>query len=118
MYRFVGSEGSAAIQVDGTLQVNNGHALRAVALQGLGIIPQPEILVAALVEVPEADMRLSAVQGPVWWIADLRWHGVVLDSDRVGFASEGDRHPLSQATQMPGTAILRNRCGLTVALSG
>ena len=46
VWRFAGSAGEAAIPIDGNLRVNNGQALRAAALEDLGIILQPEILVA------------------------------------------------------------------------
>ncbi|WP_428488355.1 LysR substrate-binding domain-containing protein [Rhodopila sp.] len=46
VWRFAGPEGDVAIQVGGSLRVNNGQALRAAALEHLGIILQPEILVA------------------------------------------------------------------------
>ncbi len=46
LWRFNGPEGEIRVQVSGTLRVNNGIALRAAALEHLGIILQPEILVA------------------------------------------------------------------------
>ena len=46
IWRFAGPEGDVAIEVGGTLRVNNGQALRAAALEDLGVILQPEIVVA------------------------------------------------------------------------
>ena len=46
VWRFAGPEGDVAIKVGGTLRVNNGQALRAAALEHVGVILQPEILVA------------------------------------------------------------------------
>ena len=46
VWRFVGPQGNVAIPVGGTLRVNNGQALRAAALQHLGVILQPEVLLA------------------------------------------------------------------------
>lgn len=43
-WTFEGLEGSVSVEVHGPLVVNMGHALRAAALNGLGIILQPRIL--------------------------------------------------------------------------
>ena len=45
-WRLSGSDGEHIVEVDLVLQVNNGEALRMAALNGLGIIMQPEILLA------------------------------------------------------------------------
>ncbi len=46
LWRFNGPGGEILVQVSGTLRVDNGIALRAAALEHLGIILQPDILVA------------------------------------------------------------------------
>ncbi len=46
VWRFAGPEGEVAIQIRGTLRVNNGQALRAAALEHVGVILQPDIMVA------------------------------------------------------------------------
>lgn len=45
-WRMTGPEGDARIDVAGRVRVNNGQALRVAALNGLGIIMQPEALLA------------------------------------------------------------------------
>lgn len=45
-WRLIGPEGSESVNIKGRLQANNGQALRMAALQGLGIIMQPEVLVS------------------------------------------------------------------------
>ena len=45
-WRMTGGDGTKTVQVSGTIQVNNGQALRVAALNGLGIAMQPEILLA------------------------------------------------------------------------
>lgn len=45
-WRFAGAEGDVAVPIDGSLRVNNGQALRAAAVAHLGVILQPEIVVA------------------------------------------------------------------------
>lgn len=45
-WRLIGPEGSETVSIKGRLQANNGQALRMAALQGLGIIMQPEVLVS------------------------------------------------------------------------
>ena len=46
MWRFSGRGSEIAIQASGSLRVNNGQALRAAALAHVGVILQPEILMA------------------------------------------------------------------------
>ena len=46
VWRFSGRGSELAIQASGSLRVNNGQALRAAALAHVGVILQPEILVA------------------------------------------------------------------------
>lgn len=43
-WRMTNDEGSASIRVSGAIQVNNGQAIRVAALNGLGIVLQPEVL--------------------------------------------------------------------------
>ncbi len=45
-WRFTGNGGEATIGISGNLRVNSGQALRAAALEGIGIVMQPEFLVA------------------------------------------------------------------------
>lgn len=45
-WRFAGDNGEEAVSVSGNLRVNSGQALRAAALEGIGIVMQPDILVA------------------------------------------------------------------------
>lgn len=47
---FFSAEGASKVAVQGPLLVNSGHALCAVAREGLGIIMQPEALVAPDIE--------------------------------------------------------------------
>lgn len=44
IWPFSGPSGETEIQVNGNLQINNGEALRTAALNGLGIILQPRLL--------------------------------------------------------------------------
>ncbi len=46
LWRFSGEGGEVAVGVNGNLRINSGPALRAAALQGIGIVMQPEIVVA------------------------------------------------------------------------
>ncbi len=46
LWRFNGPEGEIAVEVSGTLRVNNGQAARVAALEHLGIILQPEIILS------------------------------------------------------------------------
>ena len=41
-----GADGAAQVRITGTLRTNNGDALRAAALSGLGVIYQPSFLVS------------------------------------------------------------------------
>ena len=45
-WRFTGGDGEAAVGVGGNLRINSGQALRAAALEGIGVVMQPDILVA------------------------------------------------------------------------
>ena len=45
-WRFAGEDGEEAVSVSGNLRINSGQALRAAALEGIGIVMQPDILVA------------------------------------------------------------------------
>lgn len=44
-WRFVGPEGPVSVRISGTMEANNGEALRAAALRGQGIILQPSFIV-------------------------------------------------------------------------
>ena len=46
MWRFRGADGEVAIDVKGSLRANSGEALRNVALNGVGIVLQPALVVA------------------------------------------------------------------------
>lgn len=46
LWRFTNGRGSTSVAINGSLRINNGPALRAAALEGLGIVMQPELLVA------------------------------------------------------------------------
>ena len=45
-WRFAGADGEETVNVRGNLRINSGQALRAAALEGIGIVMQPDILVA------------------------------------------------------------------------
>lgn len=45
-WRMTGHDGTTSIHVPSTIQVNNGQAIRVAALNGLGIVMQPEVLIA------------------------------------------------------------------------
>jgi hypothetical protein len=45
-WRMTNDEGSASVQVSCAIQVNNGQAIRVAALNGLGVVMQPEVLMA------------------------------------------------------------------------
>ncbi len=45
-WRFTDGESSREVEIKGNLRVNNGQALRTAALRGMGIIMQPEVLLA------------------------------------------------------------------------
>ena len=46
LWRFKGGGGDVAVGVSGNLRINNGPALRAAALEGIGIVMQPAVVVA------------------------------------------------------------------------
>ena len=46
LWRFRNAGGDAAIGVSGNLRINSGPALRAAALEGIGIVMQPDLVVA------------------------------------------------------------------------
>ncbi|WP_025038067.1 LysR family transcriptional regulator [Bradyrhizobium sp. DOA9] len=64
-----GAEGEIRVQVNGTLRANNGDALRAATLSGLGLARQPTFIIAddlrsgALVTLPldQPEIQTSAV---------------------------------------------------------
>ncbi|MES0151221.1 LysR family transcriptional regulator [Mesorhizobium sp. M0012] len=45
-WRMIGEEGTSRVRVSGMIQVNNGQAIRVAALNGLGVVMQPEVLLA------------------------------------------------------------------------
>ena len=45
-WRFTGNGDEVTVSIDGNLRVNSGQALRTAALEGIGIVMQPEFLVA------------------------------------------------------------------------
>lgn len=45
-WRFIDGDNSSDVEIKGNLRVNNGQALRTAALRGMGIIMQPEVLLA------------------------------------------------------------------------
>ena len=45
-WRLTGPDGTVSIRVPSTIQVDSGQAMRSAALNGLGIVMQPEILLA------------------------------------------------------------------------
>ena len=45
-WRFVGPGDEVAVDVGGNLRINSGQALRAAALAGIGLVMQPDVLVA------------------------------------------------------------------------
>lgn len=45
-WRFTNGDGTSNVEIKGNLRVNNGQALRTAALRGMGIIMQPEVLLA------------------------------------------------------------------------
>jgi len=69
-WRFTTEDGAHdLVHVQGTMSVNNGHALRSAALSGLGIIFQPESLVRAYLEsgklvwiLPQKTIHVSPLQ--------------------------------------------------------
>ena len=76
-WRFIGEDGTTvSVQVPAKLQVNNGQALRVAAMSGLGIIKQPEVLLAGDVaagrlvrllegwEVPSRPMHIVYLRDP------------------------------------------------------
>ena len=46
LWRFEGEDDNVAIGISGNLRINSGPALRAAALEGIGIVMQPKIVVA------------------------------------------------------------------------
>lgn len=46
LWRFEGEGDNVAIDISGNLRINSGPALRAAALEGIGIVMQPKIVVA------------------------------------------------------------------------
>lgn len=45
-WRMTGPEGTVSVKVPSTIQVDSGQAVRSAALNGLGIVMQPEVLLA------------------------------------------------------------------------
>ncbi len=45
-WRLAGTDGEVAVAINGRLRINSGQALRAAALEGIGIVMQPDILVS------------------------------------------------------------------------
>ena len=45
-WRFAGNGGEVAVNVGGSLRINSGQALRVAALEGIGIVMQPDVLVS------------------------------------------------------------------------
>ncbi|WP_066818012.1 LysR family transcriptional regulator [Sphingomonas mali] len=75
-WRLVGADGERVVPISLTLAVNSGEALRMAALSGLGIIMQPEVLVAQ-------DLRTGGLV-PVLedYASDVRPTHVLLHPDR------------------------------------
>ena len=76
-WRFSQAGQTQTVQVQGRFTVNNGQALRMVALEGLGIIMQPELLLAEDVAAGRlvrilADHELPSRPMPVVYLADRR----------------------------------------------
>ncbi len=66
-----GPRGEVSVAVQGSLRANNGDVLREAALAGMGIILQPDFLVADAL----ADGRLERVL-PDWEVAPIGIHAV------------------------------------------
>lgn len=73
-----GPQGRETVEVKGRLRVNNGQALRMAALGGLGIIMQPEVLLAE-------DLRVGRLQRvlPDYEAASRPMHVVYLPDRRL-----------------------------------
>jgi DNA-binding transcriptional LysR family regulator len=76
VWRLRKSEQVESVQVKGRFTVNNGQALRMAAVEGLGIIMQPEILVGADIEAGSLVRILPDHEPP------LRPMHIVYHSDR------------------------------------
>lgn len=74
---FEGPEGTEAVQVSGPLVANMGHALRAAALAGLGLILQPRILLQPDID---AGRLVSLLPG---WRHSARPMHVLTPPDRL-----------------------------------
>lgn len=70
-WRFARDGGTVAVKVAGNLQANNGDALRAAAAGGLGVVYQPDFILAADLE----DGRLERLL-PDWTTPELPVHAV------------------------------------------
>lgn len=75
-WRLVGPDGERIVPIEPTLTANSGEALRMAALSGLGIIMQPEVLLAQ-------DLRAGGLV-PVLpdYASDVRPTHVLLHADR------------------------------------
>ncbi|KAA8731660.1 LysR family transcriptional regulator [Acinetobacter qingfengensis] len=63
-WRFLCPEGETLINVSGQLSINNGQGLRMAALQGVGIIMQPEVLLKPDLEAGRLTQILKEIELP------------------------------------------------------
>ncbi|MFM0591657.1 MULTISPECIES: LysR family transcriptional regulator [Paraburkholderia] len=63
-WRLSGAEGTSHVAVTGRLRVNHGQALRVAALQGVGIVMQPAVLLQADVAAGRLVQVLDAYELP------------------------------------------------------
>jgi DNA-binding transcriptional LysR family regulator len=78
LWRFTGPDGAAhEVRVTGTLHANSGDALRAAAVQGLGVICEPDFLLDAAIRSGELVSLLPGYLGgggDIWAVYPSRRH--------------------------------------------
>jgi DNA-binding transcriptional LysR family regulator len=97
-WRLIGADGEHSVPVRGSFHTNNGEALRLAALNGLGIILQPEVLLAADVEAGRLVKLLKAYTPPsqpmhVLYLPDRRRTPKLVSFIDFLVARFGDRQP-------------------------
>jgi DNA-binding transcriptional LysR family regulator len=78
VWRFTGPDGAAhEVRVNGNLHANSGDALRAAAVQGLGVICEPDFLLDAAIREGDLVPLLPGYQGgggDIWAVYPSRRH--------------------------------------------
>jgi len=116
VWRFREGEGIVDVRVEGTMATNNGHALLAAALGGLGIILQPEWMVAPDVAagrlrilMPDCDASSSDISTAVYAVYPDRRHLLPRTRAFIDFVAGHFEAGCLNAADRPGTSSVRPR---------